>query len=92
MSGGKSSAAGHKNKNKKSQTKIQKVFRRVQSKPDSLEMVGAPASGSAGALFAQPLAKICSGDKLPQPIMDMLLELRSKGTHTKYRRKDFSEF
>ena len=64
------------NKGKKSPTRIQKVFRRVQSKPDSLEMIGNATAG----FFAQPLSKICPGDKLPQPLIDMLLELRSKGT------------
>lgn len=71
---------------KKSPTRIQKVFRRVQSKPDSLETAGtSPATpGNApGAFFAQPLTKICpSGDLLPQPILEMLLELRAKGPHT----------
>lgn len=74
-------------KAKKSPTRIQKVFRRVQSKPDSLETVGASPSATsaaaAGALFAQPLCKICpQPDALPQPIMDMLVELRAKGPHT----------
>jgi hypothetical protein len=78
-------------KTKKSPTRIQKVFRRVQSKPDSLETVGAGnptsptllAAAKAGAFFGQPLNKIFpQPDQLPQPIMDMLLELRAKGPHT----------
>nr|CAH0100222.1 unnamed protein product [Daphnia galeata] len=78
-------------KTKKSPTRIQKVFRRVQSKPDSLETVGAGnptsptllAAAKAGAFFGQPLNKIFpQADQLPQPIMDMLLELRAKGPHT----------
>ena len=75
-------------KTKKSPTRIQKVFRRVQSKPDSLETIGAgPTSPTltpaAGAFFGQPLNKIFpQADQLPQPIMDMLLELRAKGPHT----------
>ena len=78
-------------KTKKSPTRIQKVFRRVQSKPDSLETVGAisPTSPSltpavmAGAFFGQPLNKIFTEQhQLPQPIMDMLVELRAKGPHT----------
>lgn len=70
-------------KTKKSPTRIQKVFRRVQSKPDSLETVDSASSASAGAFFGQPLNKIFpQPDMLPQPIMDMLLELRAKGPHT----------
>ena len=83
VNGSKASAKG---KAKKSPTRIQRVFRRVQSKPDSLEILGTSpgsnGSGSgagAGALFAQQLTKICSGDQLPQPIIDMLVELRNKG-------------
>ena len=84
--GSKATVAGKK----KSPTRIQKVFRRVQSKPDSLEMVGtSPATpgslgtASPGAFFAQPLTKICPmGDQIPQPILEMLLELRAKGPHT----------
>ncbi|XP_046638914.1 uncharacterized protein LOC124320213 isoform X2 [Daphnia pulicaria] len=83
--------AGGAAKTKKSPTRIQKVFRRVQSKPDSLETVGAGnptsptllAAAKAGAFFGQPLNKIFpQPDQLPQPIMDMLLELRAKGPHT----------
>lgn len=89
---GKSNGAGKTSgpaaaKAKKSPTRIQKVFRRVQSKPDSLETVGASPTSSlaapAGALFGQPLCKVCPRpDVLPQPIMDMLFELRAKGPHT----------
>jgi len=86
VNGSKASAKG---KAKKSPTRIQRVFRRVQSKPDSLEILGTSpgsnGSGSgagAGALFAQQLTKICSGDQLPQPIIDMLVELRNKGSQT----------
>jgi len=78
--GGKSAS---KSKTKKSPTRIQRVFRRVQSKPDSLELLGtspgSAGSPSTGAFFAQQLTKICSGDQLPQPIIDMLVELRNKG-------------
>jgi len=77
-------------KTKKSPTRIQKVFRRVQSKPDSIDTVGAGTGPSSlasmaplGAIFAQPLSKICpQPDQLPQPVLDMLLELRAKGPHT----------
>lgn len=81
-------SAANGGKTKKSPTRIQKVFRRVQSKPDSLETVGTGPSSLAsmaplGAIFAQPLNKICSqADQLPQPVLDMLLELRAKGPHT----------
>ncbi|XP_045029903.1 uncharacterized protein LOC116922673 isoform X1 [Daphnia magna] len=87
----KTNGAGGAGKAKKSPTRIQKVFRRVQSKPDSLETIGAAnptsptllAAAKAGAFFGQPLAKIFpQADQLPQPIMDMLLELRAKGPHT----------
>ncbi|KAI9554319.1 hypothetical protein GHT06_019591 [Daphnia sinensis] len=87
----KTNGAGGAGKAKKSPTRIQKVFRRVQSKPDSLETVGAAnptsptlmAAAKAGAFFGQPLTKIfAQADQLPQPIMDMLLELRAKGPHT----------
>ncbi|XP_057375520.1 uncharacterized protein LOC130696460 [Daphnia carinata] len=87
----KTNGAGGAGKAKKSPTRIQKVFRRVQSKPDSLETIGAAnptsptllAAAKAGAFFGQPLAKIfAQADQLPQPIMDMLLELRAKGPHT----------
>ena len=55
----------------------------MQSKPDSLETVGASPTSPAGALFGQPLSKVCpQPDVLPQPIVDMLLELRAKGPHT----------
>lgn len=83
----KTSGAGA-GKTKKSPTRIQKVFRRVQSKPDSLETVGASPTSptstpAAGAFFGQQLNKIFpQPDQLPQPIMDMLLELRAKGPHT----------
>lgn len=59
----------------------------MQSKPDSLETVGAAGSSPstpAGAFFGQPLTKIClaAGDQIPPPILEMLIELRSKGPHT----------
>ena len=80
-----------KSKQKKSPTRIQRVFRRVQSKPDSLELLGtspgSTGSASAGAFFAQQLTKICSGDQLPQPLIDMLVELRNKGHRSFFKKK-----
>ena len=92
MAGVHGAKSASKSKTKKSPTRIQKVFRRVQSKPDSLELLGtSPTSGGGGgvsggggsagggAFFGRPLDKICPADRIPQPIVEMLVELRIKG-------------
>ncbi|XP_037081577.1 rho GTPase-activating protein 20-like [Pollicipes pollicipes] len=73
-------AAKKKKALKKSPIRIHKVFRRTNSKSDSID--SAISTCSSGLLFGQPLARLCENEAMPKPIMDILVQLFMKGPFT----------
>ncbi|XP_043211785.1 uncharacterized protein LOC122376141 [Amphibalanus amphitrite] len=73
-------AAKKKKALKKSPIRIHKVFRRTNSKSDSID--SAVSACSTGLLFGQPLSRLCENETLPKPIMDILVQLFMKGPFT----------
>ena len=60
-------AAKKKKALKKSPIRIHKVFKRTNSKSDSIDST--VSTCSTGLLFGQPLSRLCENEMLPKPIM-----------------------
>lgn len=69
-----------KKQSRKSPIRIHKVFRRTNSKTDSVDSAISACSG--GLLFGQPLDKLCQHEPIPKPVLDMLMQLFMVGPFT----------